>query len=136
MNICITPDSIKLFGAYINKRLPEQLTKEKTAEALLNDLFNDALAVFSDNGMTKTRNKELILQHMSIVPQIVLKHIADNPKLGKPTSSEKFQELANEVISAIEDKTTKSFQDVVNKFGGYLGNQTIVATVGNPTDRF
>jgi hypothetical protein len=136
MNICITPDSIKLFGAYINKRLPEQLTKEKTAEALLNDLFNDALAIFSDNGMTKTRNKELILQHMSIVPQIVLKHIADNPKLGKPASSEKFQELANEVISAIEDKTTKSFQDVVNKFGGYLGNQTIIATVGNPTDRF
>ena len=35
MNICITPNSIKLFGAYINKQLDNQVTIDKSAENLL-----------------------------------------------------------------------------------------------------
>ncbi len=136
MNICITPNSIKLFGSYISRKLPEYLTSEKTAEALLNDLFNDALVVFNDNGMTKSRNKELILQHMSIVPQITLKYIADNPKIGSPASFDKLKELAAEVINATEDSSKTAFQGVIDRFGGFIGNNTMIVPEGNPLDRF
>ena len=136
MNICITPNSIKLFGSYISRKLPEYLTPEKTAEALLNDLFNDALVVFNDNGMTKTRNRELILQHMSIVPQITLKYIADNPKIGTPASFDKLKELAAEVISATEDTSKTAFQGVIDRFGGFIGNNTMIIPEGDPLDRF
>lgn len=136
MNICITPNSIKLFGSYISRKLPEYLTQDKTAEALLTELFNDALAVFSDNGMTKARNKELILQHMSIVPQIVLKHIADNPKMGTPASLEKMRELATDVIVATESDNKDDFQNVIDRFGGFIGNKSIVLEEGDPLERF
>jgi hypothetical protein len=136
MNICITPNSIKLFGSYISRKLPEYLTPEKTAEALLNDLFNDALVVFNDNGMTKARNRELILQHMSIVPQITLKYIADNPKIGTPASFDKLKELAAEVISATEDTSKTAFQGVIDRFGGFIGNNTMIVPEGDPLDRF
>ena len=91
MNICITPESIKLFGSFINRKLGERLTNDKSGEALLNELFNDALTVFSGNGLTADRNKELVLQHMSIIPQIVLKHASDNPKLTNAKSLPLFR---------------------------------------------
>jgi predicted NAD-dependent protein-ADP-ribosyltransferase YbiA (DUF1768 family) len=136
MNICITPNSIKLFGTYINRKLSEQLTPEKTAEALLNDLFNDALTVFSDNGLSKERNKEIILQHMSIVPQIVLKYIGDNPKLVSVNSFEKFKELASDVIKATDNIDNSAFQNLINDFGGFIGNNTIILSDTDPLDRF
>jgi hypothetical protein len=104
MNICITPESIKLFGSYVNRKLGDRLTNDKTAEALLNELFDDALSVFDGNGLSTERNKELILQHMSIVPQIVLKYAGDNPKLSNAKSLDSMRNLAAEVIEASESK--------------------------------
>ena len=136
MNICITPNSIKLFGAYINKQLDNQVTIDKSAENLLSDLFGDSVNIFKGNGLTEERNKELILQHFSIVPQLVLKHIASNPKLAKAASFEKIQSLAQNVIDATEDSSSKAFQEVITDMGKLLGNKSIIVDNTNPTDRF
>ena len=136
MNICITPNSIKLFGSFINRRLSDQLSIDKTAEALLNDLFNDALTAFDNNGLSKERNKEIVLQHMSIVPQIVLKHMGDNPLLGDFASFNKIKELAGTVIKATADSSAESFQNLINNFGGFIGNTSIIVSDFDPLDRF
>jgi ribosomal protein S17 len=137
MNICITPESIKLFGSFINRKLESRLTNDKSGEALLNELFNDALTVFSDNGLTSKRNKELVLQHMSIIPQIVLKYASDNPKLTNAKALPLFKDLALEVITAAEDENTNKFQKVIDRFGGFIGNNSdVVITEEDPLDRF
>ena len=137
MNICITPESIKLFGSYVNRKLGDRLTNDKTAEALLNELFSDALSVFDGNGLSTERNKELILQHMSIVPQIVLKYAGDNPKLSNAKSLGTMRELASEVINASESETTDKFQSVIDRFGGFIGNtNNIFVTDSDPLERF
>ena len=136
MNICITPNSIKLFGAYINKQLETQVTIDKSAENLLSDLFGDSVNIFKGNGLSEERNKELILQHFSIVPQLVLKHIAGNPKLAKAASFEKIQSLAQSVVDATEDSSSKAFQEVITDMGKLLGNKSIIVDNVNPTDRF
>jgi len=137
MNICITPESIKLFGSFINRKLGERLTNDKSGEALLNELFNDALTVFSGNGLTADRNKELVLQHMSIIPQIVLKHTSDNPKLTNAKSLPLFRDLALQVMNAAEDESTNKFQNVIDRFGGFIGNNSdVVVTEEDPLDRF
>lgn len=137
MNICITPESIKLFGSYVNRKLGDRLTNDKTAEALLNELFNDALTVFDGNGLSTERNKELILQHMSIVPQIVLKYVADNPKLSKAQSIDTLRQLASDVIDATESDNTNKFQGVIDRFGGFIGNtNNTVVSDNDPLDRF
>ena len=137
MNICITPESIKLFGSYINRKLGDRLTNDKTAEALMNELFTDALSVFDGNGLSTERNKELILQHMSIVPQIVLKYAGDNPKLSNAKSLGTIRELASQVIDASESDNTNKFQEVIDRFGGFIGNtNNLVAVSGDPLDGF
>ncbi len=137
MNICITPESIKLFGSFINRKLGDRLTNDKSGEALLNELFNDALTVFSGNGLTADRNKELVLQHMSIIPQIVLKHTADNPKLTNAKSLPLFRDLALQVMNAAEDENTNKFQNVIDRFGGFIGNNSdVVVTEEDPLERF
>lgn len=137
MNICITPESIKLFGSFINRKLESRLTNDKSGEALLNELFNDALTVFSSNGLTSDRNKELVLQHMSIIPQIVLKYASDNPKLTNAKALPLFKDLALEVITAAEDKNTDKFQSVIDRFGGFIGNNSdVITTEEDPLDRF
>lgn len=137
MNICITPESIKLFGSYVNRKLGDRLTNDKTAEALLNELFNDALTVFDGNGLSTERNKELILQHMSIVPQIVLKYAGDNPKLSNAKSLEAMRSLASEVIDASESDNTTKFQGVIDRFGGFIGNTSnLDVTDNDPLERF
>ena len=137
MNICITPESIKLFGSYVNRKLADRLTNDKSAEALLDELFNDALSVFDGNGLSADRNKELILQHMSIVPQIVLKYAGDNPKLSNAQSLGTIRDLASQVIDASESDDTNKFQEVIDRFGGFIGNtNNLVAVSGDPLDGF
>jgi hypothetical protein len=137
MNICITPESIKLFGSYVNRKLGDRLTNDKTAEALLNELFDDALSVFDGNGLSTERNKELILQHMSIVPQIVLKYAGDNPKLSNAKSLDSMRNLAAEVIEASESKNIDKFQGVIDRFGGFIGNtNNLFVTDNDPLDKF
>ena len=48
MNVCITPESIKLFSAYFKREIPNQFTNDISANALLNNLFDKALSDFSN----------------------------------------------------------------------------------------
>lgn len=122
MKICITPSSLKLFGTYINRQLANQLQENKNPQRLISDLFELGVETFSDTGLTEVENKEIVLQHMSIVPQIVLKHLAENPTIQYKQESV-IKNLASEVIQASTDKSAESFERIVNRFGELVGNK-------------
>ena len=135
MKICITPSSLKLFGTYVNRQLSDQIKFNKSAPQLIADLFELGIKTFSNTELTETENKEIVLQHMSIVPQIVLKHLAENPTL-KFKDESGIKSLASEVLQASEDKSSASFEKVVNRFGSIVGNQNIKVPEKDYLDRF
>ena len=127
MNICITPDSIKLVGAYINRKLPEIVTSDKSAKQILNEIFESALAdlKFSEDAV---RLKELVLQHLSIAPQLILKHIGETPSLADIKSYNEFKNLSKDIYNASQDKSGVKFQSIINRFGDIIGNEIVTAT--------
>jgi hypothetical protein len=134
MKICITPSSLKLFGTYVNRQLSDQIKSNKSAPQLIADLFELGIKTFSNTELTETENKEIVLQHMSIVPQIVLKHLAENPTV-KFKDEPGIKSLASEVLQASEDKSS-SFEKIVNRFGSIVGNQNIKVPEKDYLDRF
>lgn len=125
MNICITPDSIKLVGAYINKKLPQVITNNKSANEILKEIFESALADLNFN-VDPARLKELVLQHLLIAPQLITKYVSENPSLGTVNSFNDFVKLSNEVYDASKDKTGKNFTALVNKLADTIGNKGII----------
>lgn len=123
MNICITPASIKNFGAYFKREIPSVFTNEKSSKALLTDLFNKALSDFGDT----QRNRELILQHLSIAPQVLLQHIGNTPAASKSVAVKELQELAGKIVESTEDKSNKAFQNVLTSLGSMIGQNKVVA---------
>jgi len=134
MNICITPDSVKLFASYFKKQLPSQFTNEITATALLNKMFDEALSNFKATGLSQARNKELILQHLSILPQVVKQYMGETPSANNPELLSSMNDLAQKVYTASQSDSPKAFQDVINELGRILGSVKVVAPV--IADRF
>lgn len=125
MKICITPSSLKLFGTYVNRQLSNNLQENKNAQKLIADLFELGVETFSNTALTEAENKEIVLQHMSVVPQIILKHLAENPTV-KYKQETVIKDLASEVIEATSDKSAESFERIVNRFGEIVGNKNIL----------
>ena len=125
MKPCITPSSLKLFGTYINRQLPNQLEQNKNVKQLLADLFELSTETFSDTSLTLEENNEIVLQHMSIVPQIIVKHLAENPTIQFKQEGV-IKELANDVLQSSTDKSEESFERIINRFGEIVGNKNIV----------
>ena len=110
MNVCITPESIKLFSAYFKKEIPNQFTNDISANALLNRLFDKAISDFSNTGLSETRNRELILQHLSIAPQMVKQYMGETPSASNPNVLGALNKLSAEIYEASQSKNKKDFQ--------------------------
>jgi hypothetical protein len=129
MNICITPESIKLFATYFKKEIPNQFTNDLSVNALLNKLFNKALSDFSDTGLSATRTRELVLQHLSIAPQVIKLYIAENPLQEDPKMSSELAKLSGEIFKASQSENKSDFQNVINKLAQIIGKSTIVVPI-------
>ena len=134
MNICITPESIKLFSAYFKKEIPNHFTNEISANALLNKLFDKAISDFKNTGLTEERTRELVLQHLTVAPQIIKKHIGENPSANNPKLLESLNQLSGKIYDASQSDNKNDFQNAINSLGQIIGKSTLVipaATVGN-----
>jgi len=134
MNICITPESIKLFSAYFKKEIPNHFTNEISANALLNKLFDKAISDFKNMGLTEERTRELILQHLSVAPQIIKKYIGENPSANNPKLLDSVNLLSGIIYDASQSDNKSDFQNAINSLGQIIGKSTLVipaAPVGN-----
>jgi hypothetical protein len=132
MNICITPESIKLFSVYFKKALPSQFTNDISAKALLNGLFNKAISDFKSVGVTDVKTRELVLQHLSIAPQIIKQYLGENPSAKNPNLSAAMNELSGTIYDASQSNVKSDFQDVINGIGQMIGNTTLVIPSAAP----
>lgn len=126
MNICITPESIKLFSAYFKKEIPNQFTNDISANALLNKLFDKAISDFKNTGLSETRNRELILQHLSVAPQVVKQYMGESPSANNPTLLTDLNKLGAEIYEASQSKNNLDFQKVIDKLGQIIGKSTLI----------
>ena len=126
MNICITPESIKLFSAYFKKEIPNQFTNDISANALLNKLFDKALSDFSNTGLPLARNRELILQHLSVAPQMVKQYVGETPSANNTKLVEDLNKLSSEIYNATQSDNKSDFQNVINKLAQIIGKTTLV----------
>jgi hypothetical protein len=134
MNICITPESIKLFSAYFKKEIPNHFTNDITSNALLNKLFDKAISDFKNTGLSEERARELILQHLSIAPQIIKKYIGENPSANNPKLVESVNLLSGIIYDASQSDNKSDFQNAINSLGQIVGKSTLViptVSVGN-----
>ena len=124
MNICITPESIKLFSAYFKKEIPNHFTNEISANALLNKLFDKAISDFKNTGLTEERTRELVLQHLTVAPQIIKKHIGENPSANNPKLLESLNQLSGKIYDASQSDNKNDFQNAINSLGQIIGKST------------
>jgi len=126
MNICITPESIKLFSAYFKREIPNQFTNEISGNALLNKLFDKALSDFTNTGLSQVRNRELILQHLSVAPQMIKQYMGETPSANNPRALEDLNKLSAEIYEASQSDNESDFQKAIDKLAQIIGKTTVV----------
>ena len=110
MTICITPNSISVFAGLVNQKI--NLSSESKGPELLKEIFNFALEQLAGNGLSTERNEEIVLQHLSIVPQLMKSKLADNPSIKNKSLENYFDALSEKVLNSINDE--KNFEQVLN----------------------
>ena len=126
MKICITPDSVKLFYAYFDnvaEKMNQEAFNKASFSALLKDIYNQALKDFATVEQTEKELKELILQHMTILPKIMEEKLifSSNTQLKKD-----FDSFKQQVIEGLKD--SKSLVGVIKNLNGIVGNSTTIPT--------
>jgi hypothetical protein len=139
MAICLTNKSVRLLGAYFQRKLPAVYSPEKEFEDIIRELYESALKDFKGKieqvAEEEVSDEEVILQHMTVVPNLMGKYLlnsglaAENPKIMKRVSSE----TAN-VFNAFKD--SKEPRDILNLLGLYgkmVSGQPLTISHNNPT---
>jgi hypothetical protein len=89
-------------------------------------LFDKAISDFNNTGLSATRNRELILQHLSVAPQVIKQYIGETPSAKNPKALEDLNKLSGEIYDASQSKNEKDFQKVINKLGQIIGKSTLI----------
>ena len=135
MKVCISPSSLKLLSTYFNRKLPEIVTENKTYDQILTELYNEALSDFNAEQVSLAAEdislEELILQHLTVAPQLISTYIATNPLLTGDFSSIKNELDQNRelIINAIQSDNTQDFKSVVENIGSAVGSKEIYVPV-------
>ena len=131
MKVCISPSSLKLLSTYFNRKLPEIVTENKTYDQILTELYNEALSDFNAEQVSLAAEdislEELILQHLTVAPQLISTYIATNPLLANNLSSIKNESDKNNalVVNAIQSDNAQDFKSVVENIGSAVGSKEI-----------
>lgn len=117
MRNCITNKSIKLIGSYFKTKLGAIVNNDITYAEVLQTLYNETLNEF--NNLTEpvsaegVSNEEIVLQHLTIAPQIIKTYISSNPSI-KNTNLENTVSLnAQFIYEATQKKTNSDFKNII-----------------------
>jgi hypothetical protein len=136
MDICITPKSIKSFGAYFKNLLPDVIDENTTYEDLIKDLFDQAISDFKSKE-TGGYDTAIILQHLSIIPQLADSYIANTP--GLSASGNLRSELgsnAKSIFDSIQSNQKQQLVDELVKLGSIVGLSEIEIVKLSEAERY
>ena len=123
MNLCLTSKSVKLLGTYFKNNLEGLVNDKVTYQDIQLELYTKALSDFKSDSLT--RDKELIIQHLTILPHIVSQYLGENNINNSPLLTE-----ANSKKTTVYNSTTESsmdsFQQVVDDITSSIGVGGIV----------
>jgi hypothetical protein len=137
MRNCITDKSIKLLGTYFKSKLPDVVTNNSTYEEIINFLYKETLKDFdaltepiSAEGIS---NDEIILQHLTVVPQILKSYLADNIGIDNTELESTINENSKNIYKASQENNLNNFQNIIDDFKNII--EVDVDFVINKPDR-
>jgi hypothetical protein len=127
MKICITPDSVKLFYAYFDtvaEKMKQEALDKASFSALLKEFYDEAIKDFANSELTEDELKELVLQHLTVLPKILEEKLvfSSNKKLKDDVDYFKKQ-----VIEGLKD--LDSLVGVLTRLNSAIGKVSIIPTV-------
>lgn len=136
MKVCISPRSLKLLAAYFNSKIPDLVKDNKNFNQILKELYDKALSDFNAQPLSigETINlDELILQHLTIAPQLILNHIT-HPEMqiefGNYELIETTAEFMDTAYEAIRSNSEDVFEQYINNLAKVIGVNQVTAPVG------
>jgi hypothetical protein len=140
MAICLTNTSVRLLGAYFQRKLNTDFEsyKEKEFGGIVKALYESALTDFSGKiGDVTTENvsdEEVILQHMTIVPNLLVQYLKDSGKLGEfPTLVGRAGKESSNVFNAFKKGAVPTdYLNLMNLYSKMTTGQPLLATSHSP----
>lgn len=125
MKICITPKSIQLLATYFKRAIPDILKSfdnNITYDDLINAVYEKALDDFKDTDFT-SYTKGYVLQHLSIVPQMVSSWASENPanQLKNNEMAAKINDAKNNIYNASQSKNNEDLSLEILKMADIVG---------------
>ena len=120
MNVCITSRSINLFGTYFTNNLENIISNEKTYDEIQRELYQKALKDFNLSE-TKLDNQETLIQHFTILPEILTQYILKNPAINEKTLVGEINKKRTEIYKASQQPSKEDFQNIITGIVSSLG---------------
>ena len=120
MKICITPRSIQLMATYFERSLKDVLSDNVTYDELIDNLYAKALSEFKGDEFTAS-SAESILQHMTIVPQVVSRYIQEPSVKVSNEFASAVNAAKSDIYSASQSKNAEDFGSEILKIAGIVG---------------
>ena len=140
MSICLTPRSLKLFGTYFKSKLPLIIEQGKTYEDVIKELYNKALVDFKGDSKLERKsglkNKDIVLQHLSIAPQLIGEYAINNPQLKLQELRDKALEENDKIQGAVESNTLEDIQSVFDSLSQMIAGKEVHVQGGLVVDTF
>jgi len=107
MATCLNEASVKLFGEYFNRLLPELVSQDMTYSDLLQKVYDRALSDFKGKGVVSETisDDEVVMHHMLILPAVTAKYLASNPSISFPELSQTANQFQANVFNSVNSKT-------------------------------
>lgn len=134
MTICISPESLKLLAVYFNKKIPGILSDTKNIQyddfikKLYEVAFSDLSSVESGLLSGNTTLPEYIMQHMTIVPQLVNNYFNNFPllKLDYDALTKEINKKQIEVSKLIKNNNKDDYRSFVNSLSMSVSGTSLV----------
>ncbi|MHA2089214.1 MAG: hypothetical protein ACW98K_00020 [Candidatus Kariarchaeaceae archaeon] len=134
MSICLTPRSLKLFGTYFKKHLPKILENSRTYEDVIKGLYGKALVDFKGDPKLEResglKNNDIILQHLSIAPQLIGEYLMTDNQLKLDDILNKAIEERRTVQSAVDSNNLEGIQSVFDSLSQMIGGKEVHVNEG------
>ncbi len=128
MKICITSESIALFGSYFKRNLPQVIQEGKTYPEIVKELYHEALISFQAKS---PRDKEVVIQHLLVIPQVMQSYIAEKPGVG---TSGLNVEVANSALAVHNgSQSDAGIRSLIDTYTGYVSEAPIVIRKEQPS---
>lgn len=138
MAICLTNKSVRLLGAYFQRKLESGkfYSPDKAYEDIIKDLYNSAVKDFKGKieqlADEETSDEEVILQHMTIVPNLLGKYLLNSGQSDAKIMNRVAKESPNIFNAFQEGASPQKLITILNRYADMVSGKTIVTTDNNP----